>query len=152
MCPHDRPKREVGEAVQLPALPVLCSLSKQPDHKLWNVYVHFCLPPNMHRRWLQEPKKVPIKLGKITAIYSRSFSRGVFIMRSISRCNISIWLLYYLPADTQAVVKSIGTLFIPYYKNCKTTAEVTAITKLHQGTMKGTGCNRSFKVCVAKWR
>ena len=61
-------------------------------------------------------------------------------MRSISRCNISIWLLYYLPADTQAVVKSIGTLFIPYYKNCKTTAEVTAITKLHQGTMKGTGC------------
>ena len=41
-------------------------------------------------------------------------------------------------------VKNIGTLFIPPINNCKTIAEVTAVTKLHQGTKKGTGCYRSF--------
>lgn len=42
------------------------------------------------------------------------------------------------------VVKNIGTLFLPLTDNCKTTAEVTAVTKLHQGTKKGTGCYRLF--------
>jgi len=65
---------------------------------------------------------------------------------SIFPVGIPIKLLYYCgegQRNPDALVFSNFIVMTEYYA-WKTKAEITVVQKLNQGTMKGTGCHRSF--------